>query len=276
MQRLRPSTSTSSLTPDSYIREFPTVTYGVSSNPAVTEQCPNGLRDPNEDTQWNDILRSKGILPSKEKEVTENDIVNMLESTIETKQAQGERSLENLSLNELDELEDEEDERILLEYRDRRIAEMKAAATKARYGALEEISAEDYVREVNQAGDGVWVVLHLYKQGIPLCALINQHLSLLATKFPATKFIKSISSTCIPNYPDKNLPTVFLYYQGNLKKQWVGPHQFRGLSLSVDELEWMLGQAGAVQTQLEEDPRPKIRDVLFSKLQDDLSEDNDW
>nr|CAD7392404.1 unnamed protein product [Timema cristinae] len=255
------------------------------------------MQDPNEDTQWNDILRSKGILPSKEKEVTENDIVNMLESTIETKQAQGkdvglssyilpesevstivtgERALENLSLNELDELEDEEDERILLEYRDRRIAEMRAAAIKARYGALEEISAEDYVREVNQAGDGVWVVLHLYKQGIPLCALINQHLSLLATKFPATKFIKSISSTCIPNYPDKNLPTVFLYYQGNLKKQWVGPHQFRGLSLSVDELEWMLGQAGAVQTQLEEDPRPKIRDVLFSKLQDDLSEDNDW
>lgn len=44
------------------------------------------LQNPNEDTEWNDILRSKGILPPKEKEVTEDDIVNMLEKTIEDKQ----------------------------------------------------------------------------------------------------------------------------------------------------------------------------------------------
>ena len=44
------------------------------------------------------------------------------------------------------------------------------------------------------------------------------------------------------------------------------------------ELEWILGQTGAVPTHLEEDPRPKVRDVLFSKLRnnDDLSDDNDW
>jgi hypothetical protein len=46
----------------------------------------------------------------------------------------------------------------------------------------------------------------------------------------------------------------------------------------LTELEWILGQAGAVPTQLEEDPHPKVRDVLFSKLKsngDDLSDD-DW
>ena len=34
-----------------------------------------------------------------------------------------------------------------------------------KYGEVKEISAQDYVQEVNKAGDGVWVVLHLYKQG---------------------------------------------------------------------------------------------------------------
>ncbi len=43
------------------------------------------------------------------------------------------------------------------------------------------------MREVNQAGEGVRVVLHLYKQGIPLCALINQQMSALAAKFPQVK-----------------------------------------------------------------------------------------
>ena len=45
------------------------------------------MQDPNEDTEWNDVLRAKGIIPEKpkEKEVTEDDIVNMLEKTIKEK-----------------------------------------------------------------------------------------------------------------------------------------------------------------------------------------------
>lgn len=45
------------------------------------------FQDPNEDTEWNDILRHKGIIPphKKEKEITEEQIVSMLEQTIESK-----------------------------------------------------------------------------------------------------------------------------------------------------------------------------------------------
>ena len=49
--------------------------------------------------------------------------------------------------------------------RQQRIAEIKRLQAKAVYGGVKEISAQDYVQEVNQAGDGVWVILHLYKQG---------------------------------------------------------------------------------------------------------------
>mgnify|MGYP001810582001 CR=1 FL=1 len=42
---------------------------------------------------------------------------------------------------------------------------MQALQQKARYGSVMEITAVDYVKEVNQAGEGIWVVLHLYKQG---------------------------------------------------------------------------------------------------------------
>ncbi|KAL0127353.1 hypothetical protein PUN28_005570 [Cardiocondyla obscurior] len=238
------------------------------------------MQDPNEDTQWNDILRSKGIIPEKKKEqeVTEDQIVNLLENAIDEKTGRVLDNLEDKTLDELDELEDEEDERVLEEYRRKRIAEMKELANKSKYGGVQEISAEDYVKEVNNAGEDIWVILHLYKSGIPLCALVNQHLANLARKFPATKFLKSISTTCIPNWPDTNLPTIFIYRDGNMAKQIIGPLEFRGMKLSEAELEWMLGQAEAIPTKIKEDPRPKINDVLFSSLRngDDLDDDNDW
>jgi len=42
------------------------------------------LQDPNEDTEWNDVLRSKGIIPPKnvEAEVTEEQIENMVDSVV--------------------------------------------------------------------------------------------------------------------------------------------------------------------------------------------------
>ena len=84
---------------------------------------------------------------------------------------------------------------------------------------MREISADDYVAEVNKAGEGIYVILHLYKQGIPLCALINQYLTTLAMKNPTVKFLKAISTTCIPNYPDRNLPTIFVYHEGKMEAQ---------------------------------------------------------
>lgn len=41
----------------------------------------------------------------------------------------------------------------------------------------------------------------------------------------------------------------------------------------------MLGQAEAIPTKITKDPKPKIRDVLFSSLRhenDDVADNNDW
>ena len=74
------------------------------------------MQNPDEDTEWNDVLRAKGILPpKKEAEVTEDQLTELLEATI--KQKTGEKALEDMTLDELDELEDDEDERVLLDYR---------------------------------------------------------------------------------------------------------------------------------------------------------------
>ena len=74
------------------------------------------MQDPNEDTEWNDLLRKKGILPPKPKEVNEDEVIQLLEETVKERTKEG-KHLDEMELDELDELEDEEEERVLQQYR---------------------------------------------------------------------------------------------------------------------------------------------------------------
>ncbi|XP_075056343.1 phosducin-like protein 3 [Mixophyes fleayi] len=222
------------------------------------------MQDPNADTEWNDILRKKGILPPKEtpkeEEEAEEQIIK-LQSVVKT--------YEDMTLQELEENEDEfseDDERAIELYRQQRMAQWQATQLKNVFGEVLEISGQDYVQEVTNASKDLWVILHLYKQGIPLCTLINQHLAGLARKFKDVKFLKSISTTCIPNYPDKNLPTIFVYRDGEIRAQFIGPLVFGGMNLTQDELEWKLSESGAIKTELEENPRQQIQDQLLTSI----------
>jgi hypothetical protein len=121
----------------------------------------------------------------------------------------------------------------------------------------------------------------------------------LAVKFPAVKFIKSISTTCVPNYPDKNLPTIFIYHENVLKKQYIGPLEFNGMNFKQDDLEWRLHRVGVLKSNLnrselsdfeknsrlernaEDEMIKTIRDGIFSsgrrgdKSYDDDDDDDD-
>ena len=44
----------------------------------------------------------------------------------------------------------------------------------------------------------------------------------LASRYPGTKFVKIVSTDCIPNYPDCNLPTLLVYHHGAVKGTHVG------------------------------------------------------
>jgi len=214
------------------------------------------MQDPNADTEWNDALRKHGIIPEKkEVEIKEEDIIKMMDDAITNKV--GGKKLEDMTSEELEEQEDEDwdDEGLINQIRQQRLGELRAEQKLSRFGDVREISAIDYVEQVNKAGEGIWVILHLFKSGIPLCELINAHLERLAPKFPKTKFLKSVSTTCIPNYPDKNLPTIFVYLEGEMKTQLAGPHTFGGMSLKIDDLEWMLSKSGSIESKLKSDPR---------------------
>lgn len=57
---------------------------------------------------------------------------------------------------------------------------------------------------------------------IPLSNHLRQILNLLSPLHPLTRFLCIQGDQCIPNYPDKNIPTLLMYRNGDCLGQVVG------------------------------------------------------
>lgn len=96
---------------------------------------------------------------------------------------------------------------------------------------------------------GTGVVCFLYKDSIEECRLLSGYLDRLAAKYPATKFVSIIGDQCIPNYPDKNLPTLLIYRNGNLHRQIIGLRPeigLDGVKTKCEDIELLLTAIGVV------------------------------
>lgn len=210
-------------------------------------------------TQWDDIQRKLGNLPPKPpafkpapfEPATDPDSVPKDRSWIDQKTEE-----------ELEELEDDlDDDRFLEEYRKKRLAEMQEAVKINKYGSVVPISGSDFVREVSQAPPEVWVVVLLYKDGFPECRVLLQCLEELAARYPATKFVKIVSTQCIPNYPDRNLPTVLVYNNSAVKANYVGSHTF-GRRCTPEGVALLLCQSDPVLNDGQSGSNPSREDVI--------------
>ncbi|TPX35475.1 hypothetical protein SmJEL517_g02158 [Synchytrium microbalum] len=206
-----------------------------------------------QDTEWNDILREKGILPQKPKELelTEDDILAMVDQAVSAKYHG--KALEDRTLDELDELEDEEDERVLMAYRKQRLAEMAAYTKTAKYGSVTQISKPDWPTEVTEACKTVPVIIHLFQTHVMASRVLAAKLDTIARKYPASKFLKIVADACIENYPDRNVPTLLIYADGDLKRQLVGIEMMGGSNGTLRELEMILAASKSFELMDDED-----------------------
>jgi len=228
---------------------------------------------PQVETEWISALKKHGIIEKTEEQV-ERIQEEQIDKTVQfnKKLADNEDDLDAL----FEELNDE-DEKTFEEYRQKRLANLRAEYDRKKFGSVMEITKQNYVDEVNNAGDDVWVVVHVYKPGMMLCSLINQFLNELAIRFKTTKFVKSIVDLCIPNFPEQNLPAIFVYHNGNVIQKLLGESQIGNLNMKCEDLEWILHKIGAIeQSSLESDPRQKrankSKKTFFSTVADSDSD----
>lgn len=160
--------------------------------------------------------------------------------------AKGDVQLDERTAEELDELDDEfEDDRGLETIRQQRLAELKKASVAAqRFGGVRDIGRADFVREVTNAGSDVWVAVHLHQPAVGPCQIMGAALDALAPRFPATKFLRIVSTDCIPGYPDGNLPTVLLYHGGKCLTTLVGLMPYGGRSTTPEQVAFSFNRHG--------------------------------
>ena len=67
--------------------------------------------------------------------------------------------------------------------------------------------------------------------------MLNEQLDVLAERFPGTKFLRIISTQCIPQYPDRNLPTVLVYKDTKCLQTLVGLLPYGGRRLTPERAQ---------------------------------------
>eukprot|EP00622_Pseudochattonella_farcimen_P001919 FR736739.1.p1 GENE.FR736739.1~~FR736739.1.p1 ORF type:complete len:334 (+),score=73.95 FR736739.1:142-1002(+) len=163
-------------------------------------------------------------------------------------------------LDELDELEDDEfgldDESFMAGYREARLAEMRTKALTDKYGTVEEITKGDWLREVNEASKCCWVLCHLYQSQSEDCGIMDRCLTDIARKFKDIKCVKIVSTAAVENFPDRNLPALFMYHDGEMQHQLITLASIEGKGARPADLEWYLSKLNVVKTHMEEPPPP--------------------
>ncbi|ORY22584.1 thioredoxin-like protein [Naematelia encephala] len=257
--------------------------------------------NPNEDTEFNDALRARGILPPKPPSrspspdiphITHSDAIRAVAQTADASQLS--------TLLEADNI-DSDDERMFETYRRQRMAEMRKEEKLGRFGSVLPLGREDFVREVTEGSKekvegeleddeeeededdegipqkprrlrGTGVVVFLYKDSVPLAQHLRPLLSQLAAAHPATKFMAIRSDLCIPNYPDRNVPTLLVYRNGDMVGNIVAGAGLNGMKTTVQDLESLL-----IRFQALIKPSPAIRarrrDDEDGELDDDLDDE---
>lgn len=197
-------------------------------------------------TEWDDIQRRLGNLPS---------LVEQAVAVEAAADAPAALSASAVSVDAEQSAEDDDDDEAaeLQRLRCERLDELMGRKP-ARFGSVVPLLRTEYVKEVNQAPEGVGVVVFLHKPRHYLSSYMLVLLEKLARKFGDVKFLQIDSEECIPGYPERNLPTLLMYRDDDLLRQCTGPSAFGGSSFGIDSVEWELAQAGIVETELKARP----------------------
>ncbi|KAG0656472.1 Phosducin-like protein 2 [Monosporozyma unispora] len=216
--------------------------------------------DESEDTEWNDILRAKGVIPERPPSPTQQ-----LEEALEEALAkQHENRLEGKDLPDLEELEDDEDEDFLQQYKLKRMAEIAKLQAKAKFGDVIHISKPEYNKEVTLASKGqttatettivekdnanaIYVFVHLSSQGKLQSRILEHIFQKMAPKYAEIKFVEIPGNRAIENYPDDNCPTLLVYHNGDVLKNMITLLELGGNNTTLKEFEALIVRVGALK-----------------------------
>ncbi|KAK9380096.1 thioredoxin-like protein [Kockiozyma suomiensis] len=207
--------------------------------------------DPTEDTEWNDILRSHGIIPER----PPSPSIAIEEALERAKESAEQHRYSDKSDSELEDLEedlenDKNESEFIAQYRQKRMAELlefQQRTASSNFGTVIPVSKPEYQAQVTDASKNSFVFVHLSLSGNTQSKLLAGLFQRAAEIFKEVKFVDIQGSRAIENYPDRNCPTLLVYKDTDVKKQYVTLTLIGGNSMRIDDLERILVDVGAVK-----------------------------
>lgn len=202
-------------------------------------------------TEFDDQLIQRGIISYEEammrKGASANEALRLKEE--KERNPVGEPAPKAVS-NDDQASDDEEGDDFLARHRQTRLHQLKESSRRNRFGEVHIIARPEWTKEVNEDSETAWVAVNLTSSDSERTGCVESAVAMLARKFADVKFVNIASHSAIPNWPDEQLPTIFLYRNGKMQ------HQLVQLPVDISEmqLEWKLAQLGVLETELEEDP----------------------
>lgn len=147
--------------------------------------------------------------------------------------------------------DDDHDEKFLEQFRKQRLAEIKELSKQPHFGSVIPISRPEWNHQVNDASHKSWVVVNLTSSDSERTGCVENAVQTLAAKYPRVKFVAIPYRSAIANWPESNLPSLFLYRHGSMQHQMVQI----SMVMSADQLEWKLAEQDVLETGLIEEPR---------------------
>jgi hypothetical protein len=223
-------------------------------------------------TEWFDQQVKHGnYLPNEVKE-TNDEIENIVREVIENYDPMSKKTL-----NELEELEDDfEDDHFIRNLKNKRLQEMKEEAKNSKFGLLREIRYENYKVEVNESSHSNFVVIILHQDYVENSNILCEILKNLAKKHPQVKFLKIQATNCVPNFKDIDVPTIFIYQNGEIFKQFLpAPYFFGGNKMTFNKVEWVFSSLGVLKSDQIEDPFEEVEHFNVKKIKKKREDESD-
>lgn len=197
-------------------------------------------------TEWDEQQIKHGNYDPYVAEPKQEELCNELQERIEELDP-----LEFKTIAELTELYEQTDDPFVEEYKLKRSRQLQLYKQRQKFGEVYEISYDTYMKEVTQASEEHFVVLHLYKDSQPMCVQINEIFAVLAKKHREVKFCKGICDVIVPNFSDKNVPTIIIYYKKQCVAQLQGYIIFQDVELNVEYFEQMFETKYKIYDEIE-------------------------
>jgi hypothetical protein len=151
-----------------------------------------------------------------------------------------------------------EDEEFLKSYRDTRLSQLKYSTNHPTFGEIRECDPFEFTDEVDNADPRAFVVVHMYEPYIDDCKKINRLLESLARKMSWCKFLRLHCFKANPNFDVIALPVIMVYKGGELVENWVKVTDDLPPDFGLDDIQWLLENAGVVNPESVEVQRQEI------------------